>query len=470
MLTLDIIANIINGKTSSSVDLDKKISGFSIDSRTLTPGTVFIALQGEMDHGNRFIDKAIEHGAVAIITDQQPELDGISNAVSYILVDDSLAALVKIAEHQRNAFKGKVCGVTGTVGKTSVKEALSFLIRENGLTAHASEKSYNNHIGVPFTLANLDLNADIAVIEMGTNHPGEILSLTQLVRPHVAIVTTVGPGHIEFFNSVSAIAHEKVSIAATLVDGGIAILPADSEFFPLMNDIVINEYNRNVISFGKSETANVRTVSVDLTNFHTLHINAIVMDTPVSYDVPTSNTAWVNNSLAILAAAHAMGLDTTALASHFSDLPLVNGRGRVYSIQINGKNITLIDDAYNANPLSMKAALETLSTYPGRKIAIIGDMRELGNFAEHYHIETGQLCRDLALDQVLTCGVLMEHAFKKLADHQRLDHVGDYTQVLSILQDAVHEGDVVLLKASNGVKLHKVVAELLSASAKAINS
>ncbi len=282
------------------------------------------------------------------------------------------------------------------------------------------------------------------------------------MRPHVAIVTIVGPGHIEFFNSVEAIAKEKVSIAATLVEGGLAILPADSEFFPLMNDIVINEYDRNVISFGESKTANVRAMSVDWISADKLHVTAIVMGTPVSYDVPTSNTAWVNNSLAILAATQAMGLDVIALAKHFSDLPLVDGRGRVYSIQLNGKQITLIDDAYNANPLSMKAALETLSKYPGRKVAVIGDMRELGNFGEHYHLEIGQLCRDLGLDKVLTCGVLMERAHDELSTTQRLGHVQEYSQVLSILQDAVQEGDVVLLKASNGVKLHKVITALLN--------
>lgn len=458
MLTLRIIANIIGENTNALIDFDKEISGFSIDSRTLKPGNVFVALQGEVDHGNRFIDKAIEQGAIAVITDQQPE----SNGIPYVLVDDSLAALVKIAVHQRNAFKGKVFGVTGTVGKTSVKEALSFLIRQTGLNVHASEKSSNNHIGVPLTLANLSLNADIAILEMGTNHPGEILALTQLVRPHVAMVTTVGPGHIEFFNSVEAIAKEKVSIAATLVDHGVAVLPADSEFFSLMNGIVVSEYDRKVISFGESKTANVRTVSVDLISSDKLHITAKVMNTSVSYDVPTSSYAWVNNSLAILAAAHAMGLDVTVLAEHFADLPLVDGRGRVYSVQVNGKNITLIDDAYNANPLSMKSALETLSKHPGRKVAVIGDMRELGSFSEQYHIEMGQLCRDLNLDQVLTCGALMEDAYKELSPSQQLAHIQEYSQVLSILHDTVQDGDVVLLKASNGVKLHKVVSELLS--------
>jgi UDP-N-acetylmuramoyl-tripeptide--D-alanyl-D-alanine ligase len=466
MLTLRVIANIVKGEISSTLNLDQEITGFSIDTRTLKPGDVFVALQGEMDHGNRFIDKAIEQGAVAVVTDQLPE----SNTIPYILVDDCLAALVKIAVHQREAFKGKVCGVTGTVGKTSIKEAFRFLIRQNGLTVHASEKSYNNHIGVPLTLANLDLNADIAVLEMGTNHPGEILELTQLVRPHVAIVTAVGPGHIEFFNSVEAIAQEKVSIAATLVEGGVAILPADSEFLPLMKGVVVEEYDRTVISFGKSEAANVRAESVDLISFDKLHVNANVMGALISYDLPTSNYAWINNSLGVLAAVHAMGLDVIAFSRAFDNLPLVEGRGYIHSIQVKGKQITLMDDSYNANPLSMKAALETLSKYPGRKIAVIGDMRELGDFGERYHTEMGQLCKAVKIDRVLTCGMLMEHAFNELADDQRLGHVKDYTQVLDVLLDQLMSGDVVLLKASNGVKLHSVVADLLNSSAKAMNS
>jgi UDP-N-acetylmuramoyl-tripeptide--D-alanyl-D-alanine ligase len=466
MLMLRTLSNMISGHPHSLENLDQEITGFSIDTRTLKPGNVFVALQGETDHGNRFVDMALEHGAVAVITDQPLE----STVTPHILVEESLAALVKVAMYQREAFKGKVCGVTGTVGKTSVKESLSFVLRQTGLTVHANTKSYNNHIGVPLTLANLDLHADIAVLEMGTNHPGEILALTQLVRPHVAIVTAIGPGHIEFFQSVTDIAKEKVSISATLAEQGIAVLPADSEFFPLMNDIVVNSYHRNVISFGESKTATVRADSVNLMGLHKLHVTATVMDIPVSYDLPTSNYAWVNNSLAILAAAVAMDLDVTELAGCFADLPPVDGRGRVCSMQLKGQQITLIDDAYNANPLSMRAALEMLSTYPGRKIAVIGDMRELGSFSEQYHVEIGQICRGLGLDQVLTCGRLMDDAYKELSASQRLAQVQDYSHVLNILLDNLQEGDVVLLKASNGVNLHKVVADLLSASAKDMNS
>lgn len=457
MLTLRAILNIVQGVASSSITLDQEINRFSIDTCTLKHGDVFVALQGEVYHGNNFIDKAIQQGAIAIITDRTPE----SQDVPYVLVEDSLKALTQIGVYQRDVFKGNVCGITGSVGKSSVKEALSFTMRQIGITVHASEKSYNNHIGVPLTLANLDSIADIAVLEIGTNHPGEILALTKLVRPNVAIVTAVGPGHIAFFNSIEAIAKEKVSIAAALVDGGIAVLSAESEFFPLMEGIVTQKYHRAVMSFGTTDKSDVRAASVDVSDAK-LHVTAVISNTEISYTLPTSNYAWVSNSLAILAVVHALSLDVKQAAAHLANIPLMDGRGRVYTLKVEGKQTTLIDDAYNSNPLSLKAALETLSRYEGRKVAVIGDMRELGDSGEYYHTEIGQLCKSLKIDQVLTCGTLMEHAFKELADHQRLGHVEDYTKVLDVLSARLMSGDVVLLKASNGVNLHKVVVDLLA--------
>lgn len=457
MLTLKAILNIIEGQASPALNVDQEIQAFSIDTRTLTPGDVFVALQGESNHGNTFIPVAIQQGAIAVISDRESDVTD----VPYILVEDSLKALRTIGVYQRSIFNGKVCGVTGSVGKTSVKEALSCVMRQMGVTVHASEKSYNNHIGVPLTLANMSPYADLAVIEMGMNHPGEILDLTQLVRPDVAIVTAVGPGHIEFFNSEEDIAMEKASIAAALVDTGIAVLPADSELFPLMNRTVTHGYHRSVVSFGTDSHSNVRALLVE-SQGSTLHVKASVINDEVSYLLPTKNYAWVNNSLAILAAVHALGLDVKAAASYLVKLPMVDGRGRQYTVTIDGRQITLIDDAYNANPLSMTAALETLSRYDGRKVAVLGDMRELGKFGERYHQEIGQLCNDLKIDKVLTCGELMQHAFNELSDSQRLGHVADYTHVMGLLADQLHDGDVVLFKASNGVKLHKVVAEVLA--------
>ncbi len=456
MLTLKTVLNCVQGWESPQLDVDQEVNTFSIDTRTLKPGDVFVALQGEKHHGNAFIPVAIQQGAIAVITDREPD----SKDIPYILVEDSLTALRTIGVYQRSMFYGKVCGVTGSVGKTSVKEALSCVMRQMGVTVHASDKSYNNHIGVPLTLANMSESADIAVIEIGMNHPGEILELTQLVRPDVAIVTAVGPGHIEFFNSVEDIAKEKVSIAAALVDNGIAVVPADSEFFHLMERAVTRGYHRSVVSFGTAQQSNVRGLSVE-SQGSTLHVKASVFNDEVSYSLPTINYAWINNSLAILAAAHALGFDVKAAANYLAKLPKVDGRGRTYTVTIDGMQITLIDDAYNANPMSMKAALETLSRYDGRKVAVIGDMRELGKFGERYHQEIGQLCNNLKIDKVLTCGELMQHAYNELSEGQRLAHVADYTHVMGLLADQLHDGDVVLFKASNGVKLHKVVAEVL---------
>ncbi len=458
MLTLRSITEITGSALiSGHINMDTPILGFSIDTKTLKPGDVFVALQGENHHGNAFISSAFEKGAIAVITDQIPATD----IPSFIVVEDSLDALVKIAHFQRAAYKGKVIGVTGTVGKTSVKDALRFLIQKIGLTIHASEKSYNNHIGVPLSLANLDLNADFAILEIGTNHPGEILALSKLVLPNVAIVTAVGPGHIEYFPSVEDIAKEKISIAAPLTENGIAILPANSEFFDMMKTTVNNEYKHSVVSFGETEAADVRLLDVKMMGADKQQVTADIRGTVVTYELPTPNTAWINNSLAVLTAALAMRLDVNDLVHYFRMLPMSGGRGRISSTVYNGKQITLIDDAYNANPLSMTAALETLARYPGRKVAVIGDMRELGMFSKKYHIEVGQLCNILKIDKVLTCGEWMEHAFQQLSLAQQLGHVNAYSQIEAILNEGVQDGDVIMFKASNGVKLHAVIAKIL---------
>lgn len=460
MLTLHEIVSVTGGAVNNIKELSNTVTGFSIDSRTLKPGNVFVALQGETYHGNEFAPKAISNGAVAVLTDKP--LSDIS--IPFLMVPNSLTALRQIAAHQRFCFNGKLCGVTGTVGKTSVKEALGFLIHQIGLNTHISEKSYNNHIGVPLTLANLGPEADIAVVEMGTNHPGEILPLSQLSHPHVSVVTAVGPGHIEFFNSVLDIAKEKISIAAALVEGGIAVLPKDSEYFGDMSEIVTKSYGREILSFGSSKSSDIQALSAEINATGQLRVSARVLDTPVSYILPTFNYGWVNNSLAILAAVYALGLDVKNTAENFYRLPLTEGRGRIYSLELNQKRITLIDDAYNANPLSMTAALETLTRYPGRKFAIIGDMRELGNFSQEYHAQIGKLCNHLRIDKVLTCGSLMKYATEQLSATQRIEHIDSYTRVMPYILDNLEDGDVLLLKASNGVNLHKIVSDILNLS------
>jgi len=463
MLTFFNIIEALKPISHTVTDFGQITTGFSIDTRTLKPGNIFVALQGEVSHGNAFVDQAVAKGAVAVMTDQ-----ALTTSIPVIVVSDSLAALSKIAEHQRGQFKGRVCGVTGTVGKTSVKEALGFLIQALGLKAHISDKSHNNHIGVPLTLANLNSTADIAVVEIGMNNPGEIYPLAKLTHPNVAIVTSIGPGHIETFQGVEDIAKEKISIAAGLSEGGIAILPRDSEFFDLMQETVIHQYKREVVSFGRTTKADVQLVSSETISTNVVQITARVFDLEVSYELPSSNYGWVNNSLAVLAALHVLRVDVIKAAAYLKSLPIVQGRGRVYSINFNGKKITLIDDAYNANPVSMTAALENLSSYRGRKIAVIGDMRELGAFSEQYHKELGQLCEKLPIDGVLACGPDMQYAFDCLSSSKQLAHVGEYTGVLDVLSDKLQDGDVVLFKASNGTKLYQVVANILE-SAKPMN-
>jgi len=460
MLKLSEILKITSGIPSSIDNLNTTISAFSIDTRTLQSGNIFVALQGATAHGNDFISDAIARKASAIITDKP-----INTNFPCILVSDSLHALSQIAAHQRLHFQGQVCAITGTSGKTSVKEALSFICTQLGLNVHKSEKSYNNHIGVPLTIANLPSNADVAFIEIGMNHPGEILPLTVLSNPHIAVITTIGPGHLGAFNSVKEIALEKVSIVAGLVKNGVAILPRDSEFFDVIHDISTQQYKRDVITFGNSSKADIQATAVDIIDANKVHISARIMNTLISYHLPTAHAGWVQNSLSILAAINILELDIIAAAEQFHKLPFIDGRGRTHLLTLNDKRVTVIDDAYNANPLSMSAALNTLTHYPGsRKIAVIGDMRELGNFSEAYHTEIGQLCRQLGIEKVLTCGTLMQYAFEQLLPSQRLAHVLEYNDVFQVLSETLQDGDVVLLKASNGVKLYHVASDLLAAS------
>lgn len=455
-MQLKQLIEIVSPLSHTLVDTDKRVAGFSIDTRSLTSGEMFVALQGENAHGNAFAKNAMDQGAVAVLTDQAMDSD-----IPYILVADTLKALEDVGRYKRAHCSGKLVGVTGTAGKTSVKEALAFVLSQMGLQVHASQKSFNNHIGVPLTMANTPDGVDVIVAEMGMNSPGEILQHTQLCKPDVAVVTSIGPGHIEFFSSVEEIALEKVSIAAGASPDGCTVLPKDSERYILMKDTAEDKYKTRVVSFGQGAGSDVQLVSSQVAELHHTEVEVNVLGELVRYMLPTQNDVWINNSLAILAVVHSLGLSIHDAAKYFAQLKLFSGRGEVHEIQFEGKLITLIDDAYNANPLSMQAALRTLSKYSGRKVAVLGDMRELGEHSEVYHAKIGQLCRELGVDRVITCGEEMKVAYKQLSSEQQAEHVLDQTEVLPILSKILEGYDVVLFKASNGVKLHEVVSQII---------
>jgi UDP-N-acetylmuramoyl-tripeptide--D-alanyl-D-alanine ligase len=422
--------------TSVEIGVNAIISGFSIDSRTLAPGSVFIALKGEHSHGNEFIVSALEKGAIAVITDEPLE-----TTVPVFLVGNSFEALEKIAIYKRNAFKGTVIGVTGTAGKTTIKDALKLLLLESGKVVHATAKNYNNHLGVPLTLANLPENADLLVVEMGMNAPGEIAPLSRLSRPHIGIITSIGIGHIEQFENEVAIAREKASISEGVLETLIipCNLPFQNEFESFLNS------SCKIVRFGGGDAC------VKDKNVHSdgsVDVSAVVLENKISFHLDTYSEGFINNTLILLIVAELLGL-----SFDISKCRASSGRGKSYSVRINHIECTIIDDAYNANPLSMKNSLEVLSHFSNRKIAVLGDMLELGKEAELYHRDILQHARQSA-DIVLTFGPI----FKQIEERTFLDVSELKNQIKSLLK----QEDVVLFKSSHGTGLHTVVKEFLN--------
>lgn len=441
----------------SNLDANVEVNGFSIDTRNIKPGQIFVAMKGENTHGNTFAQSALNQGAACIITDIS-----LSSNQPHILVKNTLDAFTALAEAYRKTLTAQVVAVTGSVGKTSVKEGLKYILSCLEYKVHASVKSYNNHIGVPLTILNCPTNAQFLILEMGMNSPGEIKALTQLGKPNIAVVTAVGPGHIEFFKSVEDIAKEKVSICEGVCTNGIAILPFDSEFFSLLKQTAAANKNiEMIVSFGGNQGADICNVAWEICNEALAKVKVQIQQKSISYTLPSINKSWLNNSLVILAILHALNIDLKKVPDLLGSLPAVEGRGAIHKLDHNGVPFSLIDDAYNANPISMSAALETLSKFSkSRKIAVLGDMRELGSFTSAYHKEIGQLCNKLKIDKVITCGNSSLDIFNELSDSQKLAHCNSYEKVLGALLPGLSSNDVVLIKASNGVKLHQVVSQL----------
>jgi UDP-N-acetylmuramoyl-tripeptide--D-alanyl-D-alanine ligase len=354
-------------------------NGVAFDSREIGKGDLFFAMKGEATDGHLFIDKAFANGAAGAI---------VSEPASYphILVEDTMAALNALGTASRARMQGKVVGVTGSAGKTGTKEALyAALDRSSRGKAHRSVKSYNNHVGVPLSLSRMPRDTQYGVFEMGMNHPGELRELTRLVRPHAAIITTIAPAHIEFFKDEAAIADAKAEIFESLMPGGVAILPADNPQYWRLR-AAAEKYTDNIVSFGFSAEADVRVLEhVGAAGGGSL-ITAKLPNGALCYTLSQSGDHWIANSLAVLAAVEAVGGDLAAAGLALAELGGLPGRGARYQIAIDGGEALLLDESYNANPASMAATLAELGKFNGRKVAVLGTMKELGQKSDEYHL------------------------------------------------------------------------------------
>ena len=434
-------------------------TGVSIDTRTLAPGDIFVALKGPNFDAHDFCFEALEKGAAALLVDRIPV--GLPTKAPILEVPDVMRGLADLATTARARSTAKVIGVTGSVGKTGTKEALRLVLSRQGPT-HATEGNLNNHWGLPLTLARLPRDAAFAVLEMGMNHPGEITPLSVLARPHVAVITTVEAVHSAFFASTEQIADAKAEIFAGMAAGGTAVLNRDNPHFERLA-AAARAKGLAVLAFGTAPEADLRAADMIL-NGERSDVKAMIQGRPIDYRLGVPGRHWVINSLAVLGAVLAAGADVDAAAAALVDLEPPKGRGERSTVIVEGGSFLLVDESYNASPASVTAALETLSrarpALGGRRIAVLGDMLELGaNSAERHAGLLGPI-QESGIDLVFTAGKEMGHLWEVLPKSLCGARAPDSQALASMVATALRPGDVVMVKGSAGSRMGVVVKAL----------
>lgn len=436
------------------------VSGVAFDSREVGPGDLFVAMKGEATDGHRFVDKAFDQGASGAIVSEPVERP-------HILVPDSAAALEALGRAARKRMVGKVIGVTGSVGKTGTKEALFLALdRARPDDVHRSVKSYNNHVGVPLSLSRMPRDTAFGVLEMGMNHAGELAALTRQVRPHVAIVTAIAPAHIEFFGTEEKIAEAKAEIFEGLEPGGTAIIPYDSPHVATLYDKA-ERHAGHILTFGLMEGADVRALDVVPSPNGGSIVTATLPKADICFTVASPGDHWVSNALAVLAAVEAVGGDLAAAGLALAEMPGLPGRGERRILPVQGGEALLIDESYNANPLSMAATLRQLGRESAdRRIAILGGMRELGDRSADLHAGLADPLTENGIDFAILVGAEMAPLASALGGGIPHAHVPDTAAAIPLIQTEMRAGDAILVKGSNGVGLFRLVAALADAAAR----
>jgi UDP-N-acetylmuramoyl-tripeptide--D-alanyl-D-alanine ligase len=426
-------------------------TGVSIDTRTIQPGDLFVALKADRD-GHEFLNSAFKNGAVAALVDHIPQ--NFDTSFPLLVVPDVMEAFLAMARFSRDRFRGKVIAITGSVGKTSTKEMLNTILKEQGKT-QVSFASYNNHWGVPLTLNRMRRDSDFSVIEIGMNHPGEIAPLSVLANPHVALITSIAPAHLAAFESIEGIAREKASVAEGLKNNGKIIINDDNPTVEMLkSNIILNGFDP--ICYGSKDKRN-RILNIDETK-DSIEILSLIEGEEQRFKLNTIATHFANNALGALIVAKKLNCDIfKACESLEKWLPGV-GRGSVKKINLSQIGLVeLIDDGYNANPVSMLAALNTLGKKKAkRRIAILGDMKELGNSEIDYHKKIASLAVMSKLDCIHTVGPLMGYLHNILPEKKRGFHFKKSNDILPLLDRILKGGDCLLIKASLSIGMKKV--------------
>lgn len=440
-------------------------SGVSIDSRTLAAGDLFIALKGPNHDGHDHVAAALARGAAAAMVAHVPA--GVAADAPLLVVADTQAALEALGRAARARARARVAAVTGSVGKTSTKEALRLALDADhpDRPTHASVASFNNAIGVPLTLARLPPGAEHAVFEIGMNHAGEITPLVRMVRPAVVIVTNVEGVHTENFpDGIQGVAAAKAEIFDAFEDGGVAVLNRDNRFFAFLAQRA-QARGARVVSFGEAAEADIRLIEFRADGVEA-DVTAAVHGTTLAYRIGAPGRHWALNSLAVLAAAEALGVAPAVASAGLVRVAPAKGRGQRHQLKLGDDTYELIDDSYNASPASMRASFEVLkAALPGeggRRIAVLGDMLELGPQSPELHAGLASPLVAAGADLVFTCGPNMARLHAALPSALRGGHAPDSAALLPLVRAALRPGDVVVVKGSLGSRMGRIVDALLA--------
>ena len=453
-------ANEIAEAVGSTSNSNWSASGISIDSRTLKPGDLFIALRGPNFDGHDFIGDAFERGASGSLISSKPA--NFINSEKLILVEDTYEGLKKLCLFARSRSTNCIAAVTGSVGKTSVTSAIAYLLGQQGL-AGSTEGNLNNLYGVPLSVSRLPKVADFAVFELGMSQPGEIAILTKLVKPLVEMITNIEAAHLGNFDSIEDIAREKADILLGVQKGGTAILNIDNQQFSLLSQIA-SASGIKVVKYGSFEEADFKLVSCEDQDDKTL-VHGNFNGKKFEYTLGNYGFHWVHNSLGVLAVIDSLGADISAAARDFSVVKPKEGRGQFHKLNINGLTFGLIDDSYNANPASVGAAIATLSKFPnsesGRRILVLGDMLELGNNEKKFHTDLVAQITKSNISLVYATGNLMKNMFFELPEDKRAMWYKNKTDLGDDLCARLSQGDLILVKGSFGMGMREIVIRLL---------
>jgi UDP-N-acetylmuramoyl-tripeptide--D-alanyl-D-alanine ligase len=445
------------------------VDGAHIDSRDCTAGSLFFALKGEATDGHGFLRSAFDHGASAAVISDASALDVPSR--NHILVKDTTAALNDLAKAARARTQAKIIAVTGSVGKTGVKEALRLgLERYRPNQVHASIKSFNNHVGVPLTMVRMPAAMRFGIFEMGMNHAGELTALSALGAPHVAIITTIASAHREFFHSEEDIANAKGEICAGIAEGGTIILNADNVHFPRLYKIAKRSRAAQILSFGSASDANVRALETKL-HATSSTVTADIAGERMMFKIGQPGAHWVSNALAVLAGIKAVDGDLALAGLALAEMSGLAGRGRRIPISTSdGGEAVLLDESYNANPASMAAALAVLGGLDvkgqGRRIAVLADMKEMGADSRALHAALATAVEAAGVSHLICVGVDIQALAAALPASITRMAVSNSASAYEALQTLLRDEDVVLIKGSNSMGLGKVVDRLMAADQK----